>query len=226
MIRASNLTREFTQGDERILALKDFSLTVAKGEFVALMGESGAGKSTLLQILGCLDVPSSGDYFLDGERVSALDETALARIRNRTVGFVFQTSHFVDYLNLLDNVALPGFYRDQQLARHRQRGAQLLDQVGLGHRFNHRPAELSGGEKQRAAIARALFNEPQLILADEPTGNLDRANSEQITALFQKLHQQGLTILMVTHDQRVAACAQRIVQLSAQTSSEINNHGR
>jgi putative ABC transport system ATP-binding protein len=216
MIRARNLSKIHLQGGQPVTAVRDFSLALEQGEFVALMGESGSGKTTVLQILGCLDPPSGGSYRLDGEAVDAMDEKRLAAVRNRTIGFVFQTSHFIDYLNLLDNVALPGFYAPGgNGADHRTRARELLRRFGLGHRVDHLPAALSGGERQRAAIARALFNNPRLLLADEPTGNLDSANTGRIMEILQELHRDGLSILLVTHDAAVAARADRVIHLGA-----------
>jgi len=216
MIRTQALTRVYRQGDDRVAALAGLTLDIQAGEFVALMGPSGCGKSTLLQILGCLDNPTSGRYWFDGEDVSTLGESGLAAIRNRRIGFVFQASHFIDYLDLTDNIALPGVYTNPALmADYRARANQLLAQVGLGSRLNHLPAALSGGERQRAAIARALLNEPALILADEPTGNLDAANSGQVLELLLGLNRSGLTIVLVTHDPEVAARAHRTLHLAA-----------
>ena len=216
MIRTQALTRVYRQGDDRVAALAGLTLEIQAGEFVALMGPSGCGKSTLLQILGCLDNPTSGHYWFDGEDVSTLGESGLAAIRNRRIGFVFQASHFIDYLDLTDNIALPGVYTNPALmAGYRARANQLLAQVGLGSRLNHLPAALSGGERQRAAIARALLNEPALILADEPTGNLDAANSAQVLELLLGLNRSGLTIVLVTHDPDVAARAHRTLHLAA-----------
>lgn len=214
MIRAENITRIHTQGEQPVVAVENFSATVGRGEFVALMGASGSGKTTVLQILGCLDRPSSGAYWLDGELVSSRNEGQLARIRNRMIGFVFQASHFIDYLDLGANIALPGFYsRARERGEYRRRSETLMQQVGLGHRIHHLPAALSGGERQRAAIARALYNQPRLLLADEPTGNLDRENTRQVMDLLRDLHRGGLTIVLVTHDQDVAARADRILRL-------------
>jgi len=214
MIRALGLTRIHRHGGATVTALDGLDLTVARGEFVALMGPSGSGKSTLLQLLGCLDTPSAGGYWLDGTAVAGLDEPALARVRNRRIGFVFPASHFVDYLDLADNVALPGLYGPGP-GPGRRRALALLDAVGLGERCDHLPAALSGGERQRAAIARALFNGPDLILADEPTGNLDAANAAQVLDLLASLNARGLTLVMVTHDPGVARRAGRVLHLAA-----------
>ena len=210
MIVAERLTKSYDQGHRHIEVLNDLSLNVPAGDFVAITGSSGAGKSTLLQLLGCLDNPSSGHYWLAGREVSQLTEGELARVRNTSIGFIFQTSHFIDYLNLVDNVALHGFYGreyDEPACRHRAR--ELLTDVGLGHRLTHKPAELSGGERQRAAVARALFSSPDLILADEPTGNLDHENGSVFADLMRALNADGITIVMVTHDSGMADIASR-----------------
>lgn len=193
----------------------ELDLHCQPGEYVALTGASGAGKTSLLQLLGCLDKPDAGDYWLQGERVSQLDEESLARVRNEKIGFVFQTNHFVEYLDLVDNVSLPGVYRQDTTptAGIREKAVALLGAVGLSHRVDHLPQQLSGGERQRAAIARALFNEPQLILADEPTGNLDAHSSERILALLESLLTPTVTAIIVTHDENVAARAQRRLEL-------------
>jgi len=214
MLEVSSLAKTYDQGAQPVTVFTDLSLSLQEGEFLALMGTSGAGKTTLLQLLGCLDIPTSGSYRLAGREVSHLDEQELAALRNRHIGFVFQSSYFIDYLDLLDNVALPGFYAaSSPQSDNRDRAAKLLDQVGLSHRQLHRPAMLSGGERQRAAIARALYNGPSLLLADEPTGNLDAENSAQVMEIFQQLNRDGLTILMVTHDSMVASRAHSRVAL-------------
>ncbi|MFA5630902.1 MAG: ABC transporter ATP-binding protein [Porticoccaceae bacterium] len=214
MIRAQNLCKTHRQGEREVVAVHDFSITLKSGEFAALMGESGAGKTTVLQILGCLDQPCGGRYWFDGERVDTMAEQRLAAIRNRMIGFVFQTSHFIDYLDMTDNIALPGFYAmGGNHAAQRARARELLQCVGLGQRTAHLPSALSGGERQRAAIARALFNEPKLLLADEPTGNLDSANTLHIMDILKTLHRDGLSILLVTHDSAVAARADRIIHI-------------
>lgn len=210
MIVAENLRKRYEQGTRCVEVLDDLSLNVPAGDFVAITGSSGAGKSTLLQLLGCLDNPTSGRYWLAGNEVSRLTEGELAQVRNKRIGFIFQTSHFIDYLDLVDNVALHGFYGgDYDEAACRERARESLTDVGLGHRLEHKPAELSGGERQRAAVARALFGGPDLILADEPTGNLDQANGAVFADLMRSLNADGITILMVTHDAAMAAIASR-----------------
>ena len=210
MIVAEHIHKAYDNGSRRVRVLDDLNLTVPGGDFVAITGRSGAGKSTLLQVLGCLDVPTSGRYRLAGREVSRLTETELAEIRNRRLGFIFQASHFIEYLDLVDNVALHGFYsREHDESACRRRARELLTEVGLAHRLDHKPAELSGGERQRAAVARALFGDPDLILADEPTGNLDEKNSAVFANLMRDLNRDGITILMVTHDATMASVASR-----------------
>lgn len=214
MIVAQDICKTYRQGTRSVEVLNGLSIEVARGEFAAITGRSGAGKSTLLQLLGCLDVPSSGRYWLAGDEVSRLDEAALARVRNQRIGFIFQTSHFIDYLDLVDNVALHGFYAaDYDETQCRARARELLTDVGLGHRLHHLPAELSGGERQRAAVARALFGRPDLILADEPSGNLDRDNAARLGEILTGLHGSGITILLVTHDGEMARYARRRLHL-------------
>ena len=196
---------------QKIPVLKKVSLNVAEGEFVAIMGPSGTGKSTLLNLLGCLDVADTGSFILDQNTISSMDDGELAEIRNRKLGFVFQSTSFVDYLDLPDNVAMPGFYSGTPRAESRQRAIELLKQVGLGHRLSHLPGQLSGGESQRVAIARALFNHPRLLLADEPTGNLDSRNSAEIVSMLRELNAEGLTIVLITHDETVAKSADKIL---------------
>ncbi len=214
MIEANAICKAYRQAKRRVPVLDRLSVQIDAGEFVAIVGPSGAGKSTLLQVLGCLDTPCSGEYWLNGHEVSRLSEPELAAVRNRSIGFVFQSSHFVDYLDLVDNVALQGFYApDYDAARSRSRAVELLRQVGLEHRLDHRPAELSGGERQRAALARALFNEPRLLLADEPSGNLDGANTEHLRNLLLEQNRAGITIVVVTHDPDMTIAAGRRLEL-------------
>jgi putative ABC transport system ATP-binding protein len=214
VIVAEHLCKSYDLGHRHVQVLNDLSLRVPAGDFVAITGRSGAGKSTLLQLLGCLDIPSSGEYRLAGHVVSRLSESELAEIRNKRIGFIFQTSHFIDYLDLVDNVALHGFYAgDYDESACRQHARELLTEVGLRHRLTHKPAELSGGERQRAAVARALFGNPDLILADEPTGNLDGKNGAVFANLMRDLNRDGITILMVTHDATMARIATRQLDL-------------
>lgn len=209
MISLEGVTKDFGRG---VRAVNDVSLHVERGEFVAIVGASGSGKTTLLQILGCLDVPTSGHYTLDGQRVDHLDDDALSRVRNEKIGFVFQTFNLIPRTTALENVEAPLLYADR--LQPPGTAEQLLARVGLGSRMHHFPTELSGGEQQRVAIARALVMQPRLLLADEPTGNLDSATGDEILELLAGLHADGLTVVLVTHDPKVAARAQRVITLS------------
>lgn len=213
-IEISHLRRYFTVGEETVRALDDVSFTIAQGEFVSIMGTSGSGKSTLLNILGCLDTPTSGSYRLDGEDVQQMEEDELARVRNRKIGFVFQSYNLLPRTTALENVELPLFYNRRVSPRERtQRAEEALRLVGLESRMQHTSAQLSGGQQQRVAIARALVNDPVLILADEATGNLDTRTSYEIMELFQDLHAQGKTIAFVTHEPDIAAFTTRMIRL-------------
>ncbi|MCS6978842.1 MAG: ABC transporter ATP-binding protein [Flavobacteriales bacterium] len=213
VIRTENLCKSFRMGRLTLEVLKNVTFQVKKGEYVALMGPSGSGKSTLMNILGCLDSPTSGHYYLNGRDVSTLREKELARIRNQEIGFVFQTFNLLPRYNALENVALPLVYAGVSQRIRLQRAADTLERVGLADRMKHRPNELSGGQRQRVAIARALINQPALLLADEPTGNLDSVTSEEILHLFGELHKAGNTIVIVTHEEDVAARALRVIRL-------------
>ena len=213
IIVTRNLQREYIMGTERVRALQGVDMTIRKNEFVAIMGPSGSGKSTMMNMIGCLDTPSEGEYWLNGYRVSELDDDALARIRNKEIGFVFQTFNLLPRASALANVELPMVYAGASSKERRTRAEEALRQVGLQDRMHHRPNELSGGQRQRVAIARALVNRPSIILADEPTGNLDSATSVEIMALFESLHQQGQTIILVTHEPDIAAHAKRQIVL-------------
>ena len=216
VIEITKLTKTYGEGDIAVHALKELDLQVERGEFVAIMGPSGSGKSTLMNIIGCLDRATSGLYILDGEEVSRLNRDQLAAVRNRKVGFVFQSYNLLPRLSARKNVMLPMMYNGFQNWSEEQRSEQaseLLDLVGLGDRLHHLPTELSGGQQQRVAIARALINAPSLILADEPTGNLDTRSSTEIMGIFHRLHAQGATIVMVTHEQERAHEAQRVVNV-------------
>ena len=193
--------------------LRGIDLTIRKGEFVAIMGPSGSGKSTLMNIIGCLDQPTSGTYILNGEDVSNYDEKALAKVRNRSIGFVFQQFHLLPRLNAWRNVELPMIYAGKRKQERYEKALEALEKVGLADRVNHMPNELSGGQKQRVAIARAIVNAPQIILADEPTGALDTKTSAQVMNLFTMLNQEGVTIVLVTHEPEIAAYADRIIRL-------------
>ncbi len=213
VIRIRELTRAYEMGTEQILALRGVTLDIARNEYLAIMGPSGSGKSTMMNLLGCLDTPTSGEYWLNGEEVSRLSDDALARVRNREIGFVFQTFNLLPRATALHNVELPLVYAGVSGRERRDRALQALDRVGLANRVHHRPNELSGGQRQRVAIARALVNRPSILLADEPTGNLDSVTSEEIMQVFADLHRGGQTVIMVTHEPDIAAHAQRTVVL-------------
>jgi len=212
LIRLESITKIYGSGDASVAALSSFSLTVTAGESVAVMGPSGSGKSTLMNILGCLDIPSSGRYWFAGQDVSRLNETELARVRNRRIGFVFQQFQLLPKLSAWRNVELPLLYRN--VSNRRALALRALEQVGLSNRVDHRPTELSGGQQQRVAIARALVTNPDLILADEPTGNLDTASTLEVLQIFADLNAAGRTIVMITHEHDVAAHAKRVIALA------------
>ena len=211
LISVRDLAKDYRMGDTTVPALGGVDLDIAAGEFVAVMGPSGSGKSTFMNLLGCLDHPTRGTYELAGEAVSALDDDALARVRNRRIGFVFQHFNLLARTSALDNVALPLLYAGIGTTEREQRARERLAQVGLGGRLGHHPAQLSGGQQQRVAIARALVNNPALVLADEPTGALDSHTSLEIMSLLQGLNREGITIVLVTHEQDIAAHARRII---------------
>ncbi|MFP2962493.1 ABC transporter ATP-binding protein [Myxococcus sp. 1LA] len=213
VIRVEGLRKDYTMGSEVVRALRGVDLTIRRNEYVAVMGPSGSGKSTFMNLIGCLDVPSDGQYWLNGQPVAGMTENALARIRNRELGFVFQSFNLLPRASALDNVALPLIYARIPKKERRERAAAMLDKVGLGARKDHRPNELSGGQRQRVAIARALVTQPALLLADEPTGALDSRTGEEIMALFGELHGQGQTLMLVTHESDIAAHAQRVLFL-------------
>lgn len=211
LIRTDGLSKDYVMGANVVHALRGVSLSIDKGEFVAIMGASGSGKSTYMNLLGCLDSPTSGEYELAGDKVSSLSNDALATIRNKRIGFVFQQFNLLPRTSAVDNVELPLLYAGVPATERRERAMKRLAEVGLGTRTDHHPAQLSGGQQQRVAIARALVNNPSLILADEPTGALDSRTSIEIMALLQKLNREGMTIVMVTHEQDIAAFATRII---------------
>ena len=213
VIRIENLTRFYTIGEETVRALNGINLSIQKNEYVALMGPSGSGKSTLMNIIGCLDTPTSGEYFLNGPNVAQLSDSELAAIRNTEIGFVFQTFTLLPRLTALQNVALPLVYAGIPETERLKKAKEVLEQVGLGDRIKHRPNELSGGQRQRVAVARALVNHPSIILADEPTGNLDTKTSEEIMQLLDIIHQAGNTIVLVTHEEDIALHAKRVVRM-------------
>lgn len=214
LITLRAIKRDFRMGSEVLHVLKGIDLTIEKGEYVALMGPSGSGKSTLMNLLGCLDTPTSGEYWLNGEDVSELSDDQLAEIRNREIGFVFQTFNLLPRSTALDNVALPLVYAGMSSKDRTNRAREVLTDVGLADRMTHRPNELSGGQRQRVAVARALVNKPSLILADEPTGNLDTKTSLEIMALFDEIHALGNSLIVVTHEEDIAQYAHRIIRLN------------
>ncbi|MDP4602288.1 MAG: ABC transporter ATP-binding protein [Schleiferiaceae bacterium] len=207
------IRRDFPMGNQWVRVLKGIDLDVQPGEYIALMGPSGSGKSTLMNLLGCLDTPTSGSYFLAGEDVSRMDDDALAEVRNKKIGFVFQTFNLLPRQTALQNVALPLVYAGWSKADRQARATEVLGMVGLGDRMDHQPNQLSGGQRQRVAIARALVNTPSMVLADEPTGNLDSATSVEIMRLFDEIHARGNTLVVVTHEEDIARHAKRIVRL-------------
>jgi putative ABC transport system ATP-binding protein len=213
LIELRQIGKQYQLGEEVVRALRSIDLRIDTGEYVALIGPSGSGKSTLMNVIGCLDTPSSGDYWLNQQPVAQLEDDALARIRNQEIGFVFQTFNLIPRMSALENVALPLVYSGYRKRAREARAAEVLRQVGLGDRLRHRPNELSGGQRQRVAVARALVNRPSLLLADEPTGNLDTQTSYEIMDLFDQLHQQGNTIVVVTHEPDIAQRARREVRL-------------
>ncbi|HEY1007004.1 MAG TPA: ABC transporter ATP-binding protein [Sphingobacteriaceae bacterium] len=213
LISITDIGRKYVIGAETIHALKSVSLSIQKGEFVALMGPSGSGKSTLMNILGCLDTPTKGEYILNGIRVSEMSDDELAEVRNKEIGFVFQTFNLLPRSSSLDNVALPLVYAGIHKEERNARAQKALENVGLGNRVDHKPNELSGGQRQRVAVARALINNPSIILADEPTGNLDTKTSVEIMALLEEIHSKGNTIILVTHEEDIASHAHRIVRM-------------
>lgn len=213
VIRLENITRHYKVGTVIVKALQGVSISVKRNEFLALMGPSGSGKSTLMNLIGCLDTPTSGKYTLNGQDVSGMDDNELADIRNKEIGFVFQTFNLLPRATALENVSLPQIYAGISKKEREQRGIEVLKQVDLADRMDHRPNELSGGQRQRVAIARALVNSPSILLADEPTGNLDSKTSIEIMGLLEKLHENGNTIILVTHEEDIAKHAHRIVRL-------------
>lgn len=224
LIKITNIKRDFVLGNEIVYVLKGIDLEINKGEYVALMGPSGSGKSTLMNLLGCLDTPTSGSYILNGKDVSKMHDDELAEIRNKEIGFVFQTFNLLPRTTALDNVALPMVYAGYSKSERIIRAEEVLKQVGLADRMDHQPNQLSGGQRQRVAVARALVNKPSIILADEPTGNLDSKTSEEIMKLFGDIHKLGNTVIVVTHEEEVAAYAHRVIRLrDGLIESDTNN---
>lgn len=226
LIKITNIKRDFPLGNEIVYVLKGIDLEIKKGEYVALMGPSGSGKSTLMNILGCLDTPTSGTYILNGKHVSEMQDDELAGIRNKEIGFVFQTFNLMPRTTALDNVALPMVYAGFSKSERIERATEVLTQVGLDDRMDHKPNQLSGGQRQRVAVARALVNKPSIILADEPTGNLDSKTSVEIMNLFNEIHANGNTVILVTHEEDIAAYAHRIIRLrdGIIESDTLNSH--
>ncbi|KAF2519439.1 ABC transporter ATP-binding protein [Flavobacterium salilacus subsp. salilacus] len=213
IINIKGITRDFPLGNEIVKVLKGIDLTINKGEYVALMGPSGSGKSTLMNLLGCLDTATSGSYILNGKDVSQMSDDELAGIRNKEIGFVFQTFNLLPRTTALDNVALPMVYAGYKKPERNERATEVLKQVGLADRMDHKPNQLSGGQRQRVAVARALVNRPSIILADEPTGNLDSKTSVEIMNLFNEIHANGNTVILVTHEEDIAKYAHRVIRL-------------
>jgi putative ABC transport system ATP-binding protein len=213
LIKITNIKRDFILGNETVYVLKEIDLQINKGEYVALMGPSGSGKSTLMNILGCLDTPTSGTYILNNKDVSQMHDDELAEIRNKEIGFVFQTFNLMPRTTALNNVALPMIYAGYSKSDRNKRAKEVLEQVNLADRMDHQPNQLSGGQRQRVAIARALVNKPSIILADEPTGNLDSKTSTEIMKLFGDIHKLGNTVILVTHEEEIASYANRVIRL-------------
>ena len=213
ILNLTDICKDYVQGKEPVRVLKNVNLTVEQGDYLAIMGPSGSGKTTLMNLIGCLDVPTSGEYILDGKKINELDDNALADIRNRHIGFVFQNFHLLPKMTALDNVALPLLYRGVNLKDRRTRAEAALKLMGLGERMDFYPNQLSGGQQQRVAIARAIVGNPKLLLADEPTGALDTASGVQIMDIFRRLSQRGITIIMITHELGIAQCADKIYHI-------------
>ncbi|MBR3366436.1 MAG: ABC transporter ATP-binding protein [Lachnospiraceae bacterium] len=213
MIELRDICKNYQQGTLEVPVLKNINFTMEEGEYTAIMGPSGSGKSTLMNLIGCLDQPTSGTYLLDGQDISSLSDNAMSDLRLEKIGFVFQTFQLLPYMSAADNVALPLSYAKVPRRERKQRAVEMLDRVGLSDRVDFLPTQLSGGQKQRVAIARAMINHPRILLADEPTGALDSASGRQVMDLFRKLNEEGVTILMITHDAGIASCADRIVEI-------------
>ncbi|MCL1827325.1 MAG: ABC transporter ATP-binding protein [Candidatus Cloacimonetes bacterium] len=213
MIKTEGLQKVYDMGKIKITALRGIDIEIFPGEFVAVMGPSGSGKSTLMHIIGCLDSPTKGKYFIDQKEVSGINKSQLAKIRNNSIGFVFQTFNLLPHMSVLKNVELPLLYANIKAKERRRRATEILDELGLGDRLTHKPSELSGGQRQRVAIARAVVAKPTIILADEPTGNLDSQSGSDVLSIFKQLHEQKNTIVLVTHDNHIAKTAQRVIYI-------------
>lgn len=213
LIEIDGVTKRYKLGEQIVYALNGVNLNIERGEYTALMGPSGSGKSTLMNIIGCLDSPTDGTFFLNDKEVSKMSDSALSEVRNTEIGFVFQTFNLLNRLNAIENVSLPLVYAGIPKKEREERAKEVLDKVGLGDRMSHKPNELSGGQRQRVAVARALINNPSILLADEPTGNLDTQTSHEIMALFEEIHSAGNTIVLVTHEEDIAQHAKRIIRL-------------
>ncbi len=213
ILEMKDLCKTYFLGTNELRVLRDINVTIRAGEYVAIMGPSGSGKSTLLNMIGCLDRPTSGDYFLGGQNVAVLDDDELSKIRGARIGFVFQSFNLIAQLNVTENIEIPMYYQGYSERESSRRAVELATMVGLGERLGHRPSELSGGQQQRVAIARSLANDPLIILADEPTGNLDSASGSDILDILDRLHAEGKTLIVVTHDEHIATCAERVIRL-------------
>lgn len=213
LVELKNLTKIYNSGENEVRALSNISLCINEGEFVAIIGQSGSGKSTLMNMLGCLDLPDSGEYLLEGENVAHIPEETLAHIRNRRIGFIFQGFNLISSLNALENVELPLIYRGIRTKERYQLAYNALDRVGIANRIRHHPSQLSGGQQQRVAIARAIAAKPPILLADEPTGNLDSASGYEVMSILQDLHKEGKTVILITHDNSIASMADRIIRI-------------
>lgn len=213
LVELKNLTKIYNSGENEVRALSNISLCINEGEFVAIIGQSGSGKSTLMNMLGCLDLPDSGEYLLEGENVAHIPEETLAHIRNRRIGFIFQGFNLISSLNALENVELPLIYRGIRTKERYQLAYNALDRVGIANRIKHHPSQLSGGQQQRVAIARAIAAKPPILLADEPTGNLDSASGYEVMSILQDLHKEGKTVILITHDNSIASMADRIIRI-------------
>ena len=226
MIKINSISKEYVMGDNKLLALNNIDVSILEGEFVSIMGSSGSGKSTLMNIIGCLDVPSSGDYFFKDDKISNFNSNKLAELRNKEIGFIFQNFNLLPRLNALENVVLPLLYSGKNQKERNKLAFEALKDVGLKDRIHHKPNQLSGGQQQRVAIARAIINKPSLLLADEPTGALDSKTTEDVLDLFDKLHRSGITIVLVTHEDEVASRAKKIARFKDGKIIEIKNQSK